>query len=121
VASSAVRVKGLRELQSALRKVNRGLNKELRAELKNVGEVVRADATSRFSGIDARSASGYKVRVRQRGVAVEQSLKRVTGRRGDYGALQMRRALLPAMASNEDEVVHRLEGMLDRLGRSAGF
>jgi hypothetical protein len=35
--------------------------------------------------------------------------------------LQMRRALLPAMALNEDEVVHRLEGMLDRLGRKAGF
>jgi hypothetical protein len=121
MAGSAVRVKGLRELQSAFRKVNRDLSKELRAELKQVGEVVRADATSRFAGIDPRSAAGYKVRVRQRGVAVEQSLRRVTGLRGDYGALQMRRALLPSMESEEDKVVRGLEDMLDRLGRSAGF
>jgi hypothetical protein len=53
--------------------------------------------------------------VRQRGVSVEQSKKRVTGKRGDYGALQMTRALLPAMADKEDETIKAFEHALDEV------
>jgi len=76
---ATVRVKGLRELQSAFRKMDNDLKKELRSELKEAGQIVQREATSLFSGVDARSAAGYKVRVRARGVAVEQSLPRTTG------------------------------------------
>jgi hypothetical protein len=118
---ATVRVKGLRELQSAFRNVNRDLSKELRSELRDAGRIVQQEAIGLFSPIDARSAAGYKVRVRARGVAVEQSLPRTTGQHPSYGALQMRTALGPALESKEDAVVRQLEGMLDRLGRSNGF
>jgi hypothetical protein len=110
---ATVRVKGLRELQAAFRKADRELAKDLRSELKEAGTIVQREASSRFSGIDARSAAGYKVRVRARGVAVEQSLRRTTGLHAQYGAMQMSTALLPALESKEGQVVDRLERMLD--------
>lgn len=39
----------------------------------------------------------------------------MTGRRGDYGALQMRKALLPALAENEQEVVEAFEDAMDKV------
>lgn len=116
MASSTVRVRGLREFQRALAKADKAQRKEIRATFKEVGEVVRADAASRFGRIDAGSAAGYRVRVRQRGVSVEQSRRRVTGKRADYGALQMRLALIPAGKEKEPQVVQAFEKALDRIG-----
>lgn len=111
--ADTVRVKGLREFQRALAKGDKETKKQVRDRLKKVGEIVRVAAAERFSGIDAGSASGFRVAVRQRGVAVEQSRKRTTGLRGDYGALQMRRALVPAVDEKEGEVVDEFERALD--------
>ena len=121
MAQGTVRVKGLRELQRAFGKISKDLKKETRDELRAVGNLVTEEARSRFMRYDARSASGFKTRVRQKEVTTEQSRRRTTGKRPDYGALQMRRALLPALAEKEDEVVDRLDKMLGRLGNDAGF
>lgn len=118
---ATVRVQGLRELQAAFRKMDKELSKELRDNLREAGKIVQQEASSLFSGVDARSAAGYKVRVRARGVAVEQSLGRTTGQHGQYGALQMRKALVPALDNKESAVVDRLEDMLDTLGNRGGF
>jgi hypothetical protein len=121
VATGTVRVHGLRELNKAFRNVEKDLRKELREELRGVGRIVANEAAGLFAPIDPGSASGFKVRVRQRGVAVEQSKRRTTGAHPEYGGLQMRKALLPALERKEPEVVRGLEGMLDRLGRGNGF
>jgi hypothetical protein len=121
VATATVRIRGLRELNAAFRKVEKELRKDLRDELKAAGEVVRPVASSLFSPIDARSAAGYRVRVRARGVAVEQSLARTTGQHPQYGRLQMERALMPALDQKEGEVFDLMDGMLNRLGIRAGF
>lgn len=99
----------------AVNKADKETKKLIRGRLKEVGEIVRAEGASRFSGIDAGSASGFKVRVRARGVAVEQSRKRVTGKRGDYGALQMRRALVPALEAKRDDVVKEMEKAVEEV------
>ena len=65
------------------------------------------------ASIGLNLAAGYKVRVRQSGVAVQQSLRKTTGKRPDYGALQMRRALLPALDANEAETMQKVEAALD--------
>jgi hypothetical protein len=117
---ATIHVRGLRELQAAFLKLSPELRKELRKELKEAGEVVRREAVSLWDE-DPRISAGYKVRVRARGVAVEQSQGRTTGRRPDFGALQMRTALSPALDAKTDQVVVGLELMLDRLGGSAGF
>lgn len=115
MAQSTVRIKGLREFQRALAKGDKEQRARVRAVFKEVGEIVRREGASRFSDIDTGSAAGFRTRVRQRGVAVEQSKGRVTGKRPDYGALQMRRALVPALENNEGELTRALESALDKV------
>lgn len=111
-----LRVKNLKETVRALERADKEVAKGVRAELKKVGDIVKDDARGRFSDIDQGSASGFRTRVRRAGmVAVEQSRRRTTGQRGDYGALQMRRALLPAVDENQDEIVDRFEQVLDHV------
>lgn len=115
--AGAVRVKGLRELNRALRKSSSEVKKGLRKELRQAAEIVAGEARRRFARIDARSAGGMRPRVRAGGAVVEQRRRRVTGKRPDYGALQMREALVPALESKRDEVERHIEGTLDRISR----
>lgn len=121
MASSTVRVQGLRELQRDFRKLDKNLAKDLRGELREVGDVVKAEAASNLSRLSARSASGLKTRVRARAVAVEQSRRRTTGKRPDWGSLQMNRILVPALDEKQDEVVEKLDRVLGRLAGENGF
>jgi hypothetical protein len=119
--AETVRIIGLKELDRSFKQLRKEVLKELRPQLRKAGEVVRAEGQSLFSRIDARSAAGYKVRVRQRGVAVEQSLPRVTGLRGDYGALQMSVALLPALQTHEKDVSDLVDSMINDAIGNAGL
>jgi len=114
---ATVAVRGYTDLLRALRDADRNTRLEIRHALRDVGELVRSDAAVRFAPIDARSAAGYKVRVRQRGVAVEQSLRRTTGKHPQYGALQMRRALVPALHENEAETIMKMNEALEKVAR----
>lgn len=115
MAASTVRVTGLKELNRAINKADRDTQKLLKAPFKRVGEIVRADAESKFSAYDSRSAGGYRVKVQVKGVKVEQSLRKVTGKRGDYGALQMRRAMQPALDDKQPEVIVEMNKALDEI------
>ena len=115
VARETIRVHGLREFQRAAARAGKESKTEVRDALRDAAEPVRRDAVRRFSPVDARSAAGYRVAVRQRGVAVEQRLRKTTGRRPDYGSLQMRRALIPALQTNADTVEREVGKALDRI------
>lgn len=106
-------VNGYKDLLRGLKTADRETRLAVRATLRHTGDATRAAAASRLSATDSRSAAGFKVRVRQRGVAVEQSLKKTTGQHPEFGAYQMRHALLPAAAENEEETNHRMEAALD--------
>lgn len=122
MADRAVRIEGLRELERALRQSDRESAKGLRKELREAAKVVSLDARRRFSDVDGYSAMGMRPRVRAGLVAVaEQSRKRTTGHHPEYGAMQMRHALVPALWDNREEIEERMETMLDRVGREAGF
>jgi hypothetical protein len=82
--------------------------------MRESGEIVRSRAAATFSRIDAGSAAGFTTRVRQKGVAVGQRRRKVTGKRGDYGAMQMRH-LLRARHDSYPRFVHELEHALDRI------
>lgn len=110
-----LRVKGYREFLRAAAKAQPDSRKEVRAAFRQVGEVVRVGAVDLFEDISPKSAAGFKVRVRQRGVAVEQSLRRTTGKRPSFGALQMRKALLPARSQARAEVAREMERAIDRI------
>ena len=100
-------IAGLKEADTATRR-------EVRAELRHAGDKVREGATQRFNTYDQRSAQGYRVRVRQRGVAVEQSLRRTTGQHPQFGTLQMVKALVPSLDANEDSIYDDFEKAIDK-------
>lgn len=79
------------------------IRKDVREALRTSGERVQRDSalktTSRLQS--PKSAAGYRTYVRERGVSVEQSLRKTTGLRPDWGRSQMRDSLVPALLENE--------------------
>ena len=99
----------------SLKETDARSRKAVRDELRHAGEKVRQGATDRFNRYDPRSAQGYRVRVRQRGIAVEQSLRRTTGKHPEFGTLQMRRALVPSLEANEEETMRGFDDAFDKI------
>jgi hypothetical protein len=119
VSSFTVRVTGYREAARAFRKAEGDVDSIWKQEMREAGDIVKGDATgrgARYSGIGP-----YRTAVRQGGVAVEQTAGKVTGARGDFGALQMRNVLEPALEANVDAVNAKVEQGLDRVVGSAGL
>ena len=117
----AFRVNGLREFIRACDNADKDTKRYVRQELRDAADTVREDAEQLFQKYSPESAAGYRVRVRQStGVSVEQSLRKVTGLRPDWGSLQMRKALLPAAYDNQDDLKFRLELVIGRIVRRFG-
>lgn len=117
-----VRVDGLREFISAADAAGKETKKAVRKALREVGGIVKNDARARFASTDARTAGRFGVSVRKTGmVSVEQRLRKTTGKHPDFGALQMRRALVPALEAKRGEVEKGLEEAVDRLINQYGF
>jgi len=110
-----LRVRGYREFLRAADRASRESKREVRSAFRDVGEGVREEAAQRFAHVSPRSAAGYRVRVRQRGVSVEQSLRKTTGTRPDFGEVQMRDALIPALEDNADDIERRMTDAIDRI------
>lgn len=109
-----VRVRGYRETMRALARADRESRTAVRGEFKKVGEIVREEWADTFRHVSDKSAAGLRVRVRQGGVSVEQSLGRTTGLRPDFGSLQMGYGM-EALEEKEDEVVDGFEDALDNV------
>lgn len=107
-----LRLRGYRQFQRAVRRAVPETRKYVREAFKTVGESIRREAARRFRPYHAASAD-YRVRANARGIAVYQPKRKTTGRRPDFGALQMRRALLPAAASEDKATERELERALD--------
>lgn len=112
---ATLQVRGYREFMRATARADRESKRYVRESFRQVGEIIRTEAVGRFSPVDQRTASGYRTRVRQRGISVEQSIAKTTGKRPDYGSLQMRRALLPALMGNQDSLLRDLDQAMDRV------
>jgi hypothetical protein len=115
MSDELLRVRGLRELVRATDRAGQESKKAVRGILRAAALHVRVAASELFSRYDTRSAAGYRVVVRQRGVAVQQSLRKTTGLRPDYGDLQMRKALLPALRREAAETERQMELAIDRI------
>jgi len=120
-SAGTIRVEGLRQLLRATDQAGKETKKLVRDELRKAAEPVRAEAARLFAPVDGRSAARYGISVRKVGtVSVEQRLRKspnVSARRRNFGPMQMRRALEPALESKSDDVVRALD---DALGRLAG-
>lgn len=121
---AALEYEGLHELLLALKALDAGIVPVITEELAAVGEIVKKDAVRRFDPYDPVSAHGFETRVRPGAttlVTVGQSLRKVTGARPQWGALQMTAALLPARSAKLDEARLMLENGVGRLLRQHGF
>jgi hypothetical protein len=90
MASGGIHVNGYREFLRACAQAETNSKTFVRARFREVGDIVRDDASRRFSPVDAKSAAGYRSVVRQRGVSVEQRYPRTTGQHPEFGAMQIR-------------------------------
>lgn len=114
--TKTVRVEGLAQLLRATDAAGKETKKLVRDELRKAAVPVRDEAARKFEEFSPRSASRYGISVRKVGtVSVEQRLRRTTGARPDFGSLQMRKALVPALDDKSDEVLDALDEALDRL------
>jgi hypothetical protein len=113
-------VEGLGELLAALKTTDAALAHELREGLREGGQKVQGRATARFLRYSQRTARGFRTIVRKRGVSVEQSLRKTTGLRPDWGGVQMVDGLIPAAEEELPEVERIVErkvvGLLHRNG-----
>ena len=122
--AETIRVKGLRELNAAFRNLEKKTDIErgmLRNELKKVAEPVAESAKQKIGRYQGAKLNTIRPRVAARSVFVTQGARKVTGKRGDFGSLQMTRGLMPALDENADKIVRGLEHVLDQLGSSEGF
>ena len=118
---ATLQIVGYREFMRGLAGCDRATKRSVRAVLRRAGDAVKADASGRFAPVDARSAAGYRTVVRQRGIAVEQSIRRTTGQHPEYGALQMRRALIPALDDNEERTYQAIERAMDDIALTFNY
>ena len=121
MASATVRVHGGKEVQRAFKQVDKHLVTDFGNALKKAAEPVAElarDKVTRYQGASVRT-----IRTRRQGprVWVEQGARKVTGKRGDFGALQMRTVLMPALDERADEVFAAVEVTLGRWAAGAGF
>ena len=117
MSDATLRVRGYRELLRACDNAGKQTRKEVRGTFRKIGELVRVDARGRLAPLSVKSSRGYRTKVRQRGVSVEQTLGRTTGKRPDWGRLQMRRVLIPALHDHEDDVRRELDAALDKVAK----
>jgi hypothetical protein len=108
-------VRGYRELIRASALADKATKREMRATFRKVGDPVKQEAAALFARYDAKSAAGYRTYVRQRGISVEQSLRKTTGLHPEFGALQMTRALVPSLEDNVENTEQAFEDAVHRV------
>lgn len=113
--ADAVRVEGIPELLRKLDEFDKGFKREFQKELRAVGEPIAADIRGRVSRFGPKTEGGVRPATRVGALYVKQTVGRTTGRRGDFGALQMRTAFLPALDGAKPGVIRGLDDMLGRL------
>lgn len=103
----------------ALARIDKDAQGTVRDALREAAWPVAADTKSRLA--EYRDVGPVGISVRQRGVSVEQRKGKTTGKRPDFGALQMTEAFIPALNDNVEETYRGVEIAFDVLVASAGF
>jgi hypothetical protein len=121
MAGATVRITGLREVDRAFRQMEKDASKELRKALVEAAEPVAVTARQNLAKYHGISLGTIGPRAVARGAFVTQRAKKVTGLRGDFGALQMRVGLMPALEAHADDVMRGAEHVIDLLASRNGF
>ena len=116
---TAVNVRGLAELNRDFGKLSRALQRELGEQLAEIAEPVAQDVRRRAAaeGYGERTVSGIAAGRRRGSAVVRQRRKKVTGKRPDFGAIQLREVFVPAVEANRAATERRVEDFLERITR----
>lgn len=135
----SIRWTGIDEIIQSLRGVDNKLIFEMEHALEEIGDVVRDDARQRFvahfadrpserSAISVeRTAAGFQTQVRGvhvgrvARVGVGQKLRKVTGKRPDWGGDMVKFGLLPARNAHQAQAAEMLEAGVFDLLHQHGF
>ena len=112
-----VRVEGYSDLIRTINYIGGDFKKEVKDELRQIGEDTRRDsaAVAANKGWSAKTVTGYRTIVRVRGISVEQSRRRTTGKQRKFGGVQMTRALIPSRDKNVEQARVRMEKALQAI------
>jgi hypothetical protein len=129
-----IQVDGFNDLDKALREIDLGLEKEMRAALLEIVEPIRRDAellaVDEITGLHKQAASGDPKWSRMRvgrtvdGLYIapkERGRQQGAGKRPQFGTTLVTKAMQPAFDRHGIEVDLKLEEMLDVVVREAGF
>lgn len=119
--TATIKVEGYREAARALHQMDRSAEKEVRAALKKAAGPVVEEARGLIGKYQGASTKTIGPKTVQKGVYVTQRARKVTGKRGDFGALQMRKGLIPALNNNAAEIEKDVLDAVDELALRAGF
>lgn len=108
-----LRVRNLQPFLKACDHAGKDTKKQVRGAFRKVGDIVKTDWRGRYRPVDAKSAAGLRTVVRQRGVNVEQSLRKTTGAHPEWGAWQLRHGGIPALQAKTGDVNRELEHAID--------
>lgn len=125
MALTGYAVLGYKDLIKGLKEADKESRRDVRASFRRVGDLVKFDAARRMAPVDTRAAAGYRTSVRQSGVWVGQSVRKTSGKHPEFGYLQMRIALRPAVAANmgnlDRALEHALDEVCERFNRGGSF
>lgn len=107
--AETIRVKGYKEAARALGRVNKDAKLALFKGLRDAAEPIAQDARSRLARYQGLQTSTIRPSARVTGVFVVQRAKKRTGLRPDFGSLQMRAGLIPALAEHGDDIIDEVE------------
>lgn len=108
--TSSLQITGLRELLAASDQAGKVTKKLVRDDLRRAAEPVRVEATRMLGELQPEAQQRYGISVRKTGViAVEGRKRKTTGKRPDWGKVQMREVLHPAAETEQATVVANLE------------
>jgi hypothetical protein len=111
-----VRVRGVREVVRAFRQLDRDAGKAVQARLAKAADPVAQSARDKLTRYRGASLGTIRPRATATGrVFVTQRARKRTGKRGDFGALQMTHGLMPALEEHRPDVIRELEHALDDL------
>lgn len=118
--TGTVHLEGYRETMRSLERIQHGAGKAVLGGLIEAAEPVRASWVRKLSRYRGASTSTISPKVVRKGVLVVQRKKKVTGRRPDFGTLEMRLGLF-SLAEQAPATLKAVEKALDDLTENEGF
>ncbi len=113
-------VTGHTETARSMKQIDKGLEKLMKADLKEAVEPVAVSGREKIGRYRGARTGRIRPVVTTRAVLIRQSESKKTGKRGDFGSLQWR-LLAEALDDNEDAVVENVREAYGRIQERAGL